>query len=37
MKGHRLRFAALAALMGAAALSIVPGRAADAPGEFKGR
>lgn len=37
MKGHRLRFAVLAALIGAAALSIVPGRAADAPGEFKGR
>ena len=37
MKVHRLRIAVLAALIAAAALSIVPGRAADSPGEFKGR
>ncbi len=37
MKGHRRRIIILAALVGAAALSIVPGRAANAPGEFRGR
>jgi len=37
MKGHRLRISILTALLGAAALAIVPGRAADPPSEFKGR
>ena len=37
MKGHRLRIIILAVLLGTAAASVLPARAADAPGEFKGR
>ncbi len=37
MKGHRIRAIVLAVLVGAGALSIIPGRAADKPEEFKGR
>jgi hypothetical protein len=37
MKGHRLRIIILAVLLGTAAASVLPARAVDARGEFKGR